>query len=95
VAKAPLTARLRDGAAIEIRPVTPADRETLRQGFERLSPESRYRRFFGPQPELSERDLDYLTDVDHHNHEALVATDPDTGDAVGVARFVRTAGSVA
>jgi nucleotide-binding universal stress UspA family protein/RimJ/RimL family protein N-acetyltransferase len=95
VAKAPLTARLRDGAAIEIRPVSPADRKTLLQGFERLSPESRYRRFFGPQPELSERDLDYLTDVDHHNHEALVATDPDTGDAVGVARFVRTAGSVA
>ncbi len=42
--------------------------------------------------ELSEGDLAYLTEVDHHDHEALVAFDcaaPD--DAVGVARFVRNA----
>jgi nucleotide-binding universal stress UspA family protein len=84
------TAQLRDGSRIEIRPIAPEDRDTLRQGFERLSPESRYRRFFGPMPQLSERDLDYLVDVDHHDHEALVATDPGTGDGVGVARFVRT-----
>jgi GNAT superfamily N-acetyltransferase len=29
--------------------------------------------------------------VDHHDHEALIALDPDSGDALGVARFVRTA----
>jgi nucleotide-binding universal stress UspA family protein/GNAT superfamily N-acetyltransferase len=82
---------LRDGSAVEVRPVTPADRRLLEQGFERLSPESRYRRFFASVPELSARDLDYLTRVDHHRHEALVALDADTGTGVGVARFVQVA----
>jgi hypothetical protein len=30
----------------------------------------------------------YLTEVDHHDHEALVALDPRTDEALGVARFV-------
>jgi GNAT superfamily N-acetyltransferase len=38
---------------------------------------------------LSERQLRYLTDVDHHDHEALVALRRGTGEGVGVARFVR------
>ncbi|MEA2283671.1 MAG: hypothetical protein QOK21_4278, partial [Solirubrobacteraceae bacterium] len=56
---------LRDGSRIVIRPIEPDDRDDLREGFERLSPESRYRRFFSPVPRLSERHLDYLTQVDH------------------------------
>jgi RimJ/RimL family protein N-acetyltransferase len=67
----------------------------VREAFERLSPESRYRRFFSPVSRLSERQLDYLTDVDHRDHEALVAVDPATGDAVAVARYVRTRPGVA
>jgi RimJ/RimL family protein N-acetyltransferase len=86
---------LRDGSAAEVRPVTPDDRRLLRDGFERLSPESRYRRFFTPVSRLSERQLDYLTDVDHRDHEALVAVDPASGDAVAVARYVRTRPGVA
>jgi len=82
---------LADGARIAIRPIEPEDREELLAGFERLSPESRYRRFFGPMKELSARDLDRLTRVDHHDHEALVALDPATGRGVAVARYVRTA----
>jgi GNAT superfamily N-acetyltransferase len=82
--------RLRDGAQIEIRPISPGDREELAAGMRRLSPESRYRRFFTPASELSEAQLTYLTDVDHHDHEALVALDPGTGHGVGVARFVRS-----
>jgi nucleotide-binding universal stress UspA family protein/GNAT superfamily N-acetyltransferase len=90
-----VTVQLKDGSRVEIRPVEPDDRAALADGFERLSPESRYRRFFGPMPELSDRFLDYLTQVDHHDHEAIVAVDPDTGDGVGVARFVRTGADVA
>ena len=90
-----MTVELRDGSRVEIRPVEPDDRAALATGFERLSPESRYRRFFGPMPELSERFLDYLTIIDHHDHEALVAFDPETGDGVGVARYVRTKPDVA
>jgi RimJ/RimL family protein N-acetyltransferase len=56
----------------------------------RLSPESRYRRFFVAIAELSDQDLDYLTEVDHRDHEALAAIDEATGAIVGVARFVRT-----
>jgi GNAT superfamily N-acetyltransferase len=82
---------LRDGSRVVVRPVRADDRERLRAGFERLGPESRYLRFLAPMAELSEGDLSYLTDVDHHDHEALGALDPETGEGVGVARFVRCA----
>jgi nucleotide-binding universal stress UspA family protein len=81
---------LPDGAAAAVRPIEPSDREALRAGFERLSPESRYRRFFTPMPRLSNRDLDYLTKIDHHDHEALIALDETGHNIVGVARYVRT-----
>ena len=76
------TVTLPDGSRLLIRPIEPADRERVAAGFERLSPESRYRRFFSPLPELSGRQLDYLTRVDHHDHEALVALDADSGEGV-------------
>ncbi|HEY3020548.1 MAG TPA: GNAT family N-acetyltransferase [Solirubrobacteraceae bacterium] len=90
---------LPDGGRLVIRPIEPDDRSALVDAFERLSEESRYRRFFGPVPALTDRQLDYLTDVDHHDHEALIAFPEPTGDgdsgAVAVARFVRTDGDVA
>ena len=73
-----------------VRAIAPEDRDELAAGFERLSPESRYRRFFGAMPRLSSRDLDRLTQVDHHDHEALVAVEEASGRGVAVARFVRT-----
>jgi RimJ/RimL family protein N-acetyltransferase len=76
-----------------LRPIAASDRELLVDGFERLSPESRYRRFFSPVAHLSSRQLDYLTDVDHRDHEALVAV--ADGELVGVARYVRTQPGVA
>ena len=89
------TVPLRDGSRVVIRPIEPEDREALAEGFRRLSPESRYRRFFGPVTRLSERDLDYLTRVDHQDHEALVAVEESTGEGVGVARYIRTGRDVA
>jgi GNAT superfamily N-acetyltransferase len=83
--------QLRDGATIILRPIRAADRDQLLDGFERLSPESRYRRFLVPVDELPERMVRYLTEVDHHDHEAIVALDPVSGHGVGVARFVRRA----
>lgn len=80
---------LRDGSRTVIRPIAPDDKELVRAGFARLSPGSRYRRFLTPMARLSERQLAYLTEVDHHDHEALVAVDPDSGEGLGVARFVR------
>jgi RimJ/RimL family protein N-acetyltransferase len=82
--------RLRDGEQILVRPIRPDDREELAAGMRRLSPESRYRRFLTPTNELSASELSYLTEVDHHDHEALVALEPDSLHGIGVARFVRS-----
>jgi RimJ/RimL family protein N-acetyltransferase len=81
--------RLKNGEEVLIRPIRPEDGQGLREGFERLSPESRYRRFFTLSPTLSNAQLRYLTEVDHRSHEALLAIDPETRHGLGVARFVR------
>ncbi len=72
-----------------VRPIRPEDREAIATAFERLSEQSRYQRFMTAVDELSPSQLEYLTDVDHHDHEALIAFDPESGEGVGVARFVR------
>ena len=74
-------------APFSLRPMCISDREGLRTLFARLSPESRRRRFLTGKPELSARELTYLTDVDHVRHEALSAIDPADGSIVGVARY--------
>lgn len=81
---------LSPGVEVLIRPIRPTDKVLLAEGFERLSRQARFQRFFAPVVRLTETDLAYLTEVDHHRHEALVAVDPDEGDLVGVARYVRT-----
>jgi GNAT superfamily N-acetyltransferase len=82
--------RLRDGERIFLRPIEPADKAALDEGIRRMSPDSRYRRFFSPVDHLTGKQLTYLTEVDHHDHEALVAIEPDGGHGIGVARFVRS-----
>jgi GNAT superfamily N-acetyltransferase len=78
-----------DETTVLVRPVEPGGKDLIRAGFDRLSDESRYRRFLTPTSELGQPMLRYLTEVDHHDHEALVAVDPDSGEGVGIARFVR------
>lgn len=73
---------------VVIRPLVAADRQALVEEFSRLSERSRRRRFGTVASPLSERDLDRLTDVDHHHHEALAAVAPGTGEIVGVARYI-------
>ena len=88
VSHKPSRRELRDGSVIELREVLPTDKGAIAEGFARLSPESRYRRFFSSVDRLSPTDLAYLTEVDHHDHEAVVAFDLE-GATVGVARYVR------
>lgn len=77
-----------------MRPIEPGDKDALARGFERLSEESRYQRFMTGIQELSQGELAYLTEVDHHDHEALIAFNAkDLDEGVGVARFVRAPGS--
>ena len=73
-------------AAFTFRPIEADDKAALSCFFRRLSDESRRRRFLGPKPKLSGRDLAFLTEVDQRRHVALVAL--DAADAiVAVARY--------
>ena len=85
--------RLRDGSSVEIAPAGPDVRERIGQIFDGLSDDSRYQRFLGITPKLSPRALEYLADIDHHDHEAVIAVDPATDTAVGLARFMREPGA--
>jgi GNAT superfamily N-acetyltransferase len=78
---------LADGARLRVRPIDAADRGPLAEAFERLSDRSRHQRFLAPKPRLTTRELEYLTDIDHVTHEALVAIDETTGHIVGVGRY--------
>ena len=78
-----------DGRQAVLRPLERGDRDRIVAGFERLSEESRYRRFFAPLDQLTDSSLDYLTDIDHRDHEAIIALDPRSDELLGVARYVR------
>jgi nucleotide-binding universal stress UspA family protein/RimJ/RimL family protein N-acetyltransferase len=74
-----------------VRPIEADDKDSLVRAFETLNPESRYRRFLASMKRLSPGLLRHLTEIDHRDHEALVALSPDELELVGVARFIRLA----
>jgi RimJ/RimL family protein N-acetyltransferase len=82
---------LRDGTAVLLRQIRPQDRDQLAAGMRALSPASRYLRFHEDLAELTTEQLGYLTEVDHVDHEAIVAIDLDRPErpGIGVARFIR------
>jgi GNAT superfamily N-acetyltransferase len=85
---------LADGTWAELRMVRPEDAALLKDGFERLSPRSRFQRFLSAKPRLSQEELLYLTHVDGERHVAIGAvTWSPSGREVGlgVARFIRLA----
>ena len=87
---------LRDGSRVILRPAIPADRELLVEGFERLSPESRYRRFFAPLKAISPSLLDYLMSMDYVDHFAWAALSAAPGpegelQGLGISRYIRLA----
>lgn len=93
VANLAVTTQLSDGAVLSLRPIRPEDGPLLAEGFQRLSPESRFLRFFSPLDHLSPAQLRYFTEIDYVDHFAWVATiqtpdDPALG--VAVARYIRS-----
>lgn len=84
---------LDDGLVVRLRHIRPGDAAELRHAFDRLSPTSRFRRFFGGFDRLDDTTVRYLTCVDGIDHVAIVAfTDsPDlkTDVGLGVGRFIR------
>ena len=84
------TVLLRDGAALDLVAMRPADAERLVRFHHTLSSDTQYLRFFSFHPELSADELYRFTHVDHRDREAVVAV--VAGEIVGVARFDRAEG---
>jgi RimJ/RimL family protein N-acetyltransferase len=83
---------LTNGAQADIRPIRPDDKDALVAFVAALSWDSRYRRFLAPKAELTPGEVARLTEVDFHDHVAVVATRAGDPDAlIGVGRWVRSA----
>jgi RimJ/RimL family protein N-acetyltransferase len=80
---------VRDGSRIRIRQLHRDDREEWLRGFEHMGAESRYRRFLAPMPTASSQMVRWMTELDHHDRDAVAALDDETGEGIGVARYVR------
>ncbi|MCK4577529.1 MAG: GNAT family N-acetyltransferase [Candidatus Marinimicrobia bacterium] len=83
--------KLKNGTQITVRLLRPDDKEELRRSFEELSVDSRRHRFLSLQGRLTNRQLEYFTEIDYQNHFALCAFDMSNGSSrgVGVARYIR------
>jgi GNAT superfamily N-acetyltransferase len=80
------------GTRVHVREIVPEDKPLLVAGLRRLTPESAFRRFMSPKVSFSQAELRYLTEVDQHDHIALVAVDADhPSHLIAVARCVRVA----
>ncbi|MGX6404043.1 GNAT family N-acetyltransferase [Dermabacter hominis] len=82
-----------NGMGILVRPLTPADARALEAFYGDLSQRTRYQRFFTSKQSLSRDELKRLTRVDGRDRISLGAFRGE--QIVGVARFTRTAPTVA
>lgn len=72
-----LELELRDGTPVIVRPLLPADRPLVAEAYRRLSPESRYQRFWSNTGEmLGDTMLDRMIDQDASRHVTWVLLDP-------------------
>lgn len=65
---------LADGGVARLRPIRPDDAKLLVEFYDRVSPESKFLRFFAPYPKLSRRDVIRFTNVDYIDRVALIIT---------------------
>ena len=65
---------LKDGTRITIRAIRKDDKESIHNAFKALDREGVYGRFFVPKPDLTDPELEQVTDVDFSQVVALVAT---------------------
>ncbi|HSJ78802.1 MAG TPA: GNAT family N-acetyltransferase [Erythrobacter sp.] len=85
--------QLNDGTPVCIRRVRKDDEQRLKDGIAKLSPQSRYLRFFSGMREAPPQVLRALVTVDGHNHIAWGALRSDLPDmpALGVVHAFRDA----
>ncbi len=91
--------RIADGRQVQLDFIGPPDRADLLTGFEGLSPQSRYLRFFSAMPNLPDFIADGLLRTDQSNHVAIGARLVDAAGKtlppiVGVARYFRSCESL-
>jgi acyl-CoA synthetase (NDP forming)/RimJ/RimL family protein N-acetyltransferase len=79
---------LADGGVAHLRPIRPSDADRLVAFYERVSPESKYLRFFAAYPRLSDRDVKRFTEVDYVDRVAFILTLGK--DMIAVGRYDRT-----
>ena len=77
---------------LDIRPIEPQDAQRITDARLYTSEDTYYRRFHAAKATFSARELQYLTEVDGHDHVALIAVEHDSGRLAAVARFVRLPG---
>ena len=64
----------KDGTPVTIRAIRKDDKESILDAFRALDREAVYRRFFSPKEDLTDAELEQVTDVDFSQVVALVAT---------------------
>lgn len=74
---------LADGGVAHLRPIRPSDGNRLVAFYDRVSPQSKYLRFFAPYPRLTDRDVKRFTEVDYVDRVAFILTLGDEMIAVG------------
>lgn len=82
---------LADGGTAIVRPVRPEDREALERLYQRLSPESRYLRYFTARKRLPAAEVERAVRVDGHDRMAFAAF--DGGELIGFGRYDRRQGT--
>ncbi len=85
-----VTEKLRNGQVVKIRPMNRDDIELEREFITNLSPDARRFRFHCGIGKPSQKMLEQLTDIDHQQREAFIATIPQDGGEVeiGQCRYV-------
>ena len=85
---------LKDGTPVTIRAIRKEDKERLLQAFRALDREAVYSRFFSPKKDLTNTELEQVTDVDFRQVVALVATSQVNGEeiVVGDGRYAAAKG---
>lgn len=88
------THRLDDGAQVRLRLTRPSDARSARDFLERLSPETRQRRFLSPMPRVTRAVVEHFTFYDPRERLVIAATMPGAGGeevvGLGDVSFVAT-----
>lgn len=83
------------GKHLRVGSVLPHNKKQISEGLRDMSPESIRNRFLGSKRDFSEKELEYLTTLDGHNHYAIgIEERENLKRGVAVIRLVRASHSI-